>query len=492
MIQQQEEKEEQEERTRSQEKVAALVERSQPIGGTIAERYLREVRGIEMAELEDNLRYLPVSKTSEGGVRYPALLSLARNQDGTITACQITYLNEKTSKKAEIDVPKRTYGKVSYSFVEIQKGGLNTPLYVAEGVETALSLRESGLHGTIVAGLGLHNLGKVEESLRNSSALVIVADNDGEGSQSLAHIQKIKATYLDKGISCSIVMPTEQKTDFNDLLKNEGREEVFRTIQEQLKEQKLEVHKSDPNSSLESFNETSEREYSLKEGKEDERSKTLEYEVVSSKLTSKAREHKEEIIPSKDLSKKLEKDSGDIRSEYGKILRKAFLKLYGKQGVQKHEERMEKILDQVTEDHKVAVLLGKEVKNKSQEIGRVIHEHATSKEMEKTYLKKGCDENWSDWGRYHRAILRLSSLKGRLFKENEYEDSPHLIEKAGEIFGNDRKELEKEVKLLQKQGFGKIEAKLFCEMKMLFRERYGVEMPNSLQEQLRDVSKEGG
>lgn len=206
--------------TRAIERVKEVSGWSRPIDGTLAEMYLREERGIKTTELPPDLKFLP-----EKG-----LIALARDSEGRATACQITALDMKTGKKdITVDVPKRSHGKVSGSFVKIQEG--KHPLYVAEGIETALSLKEAGIKGTIVASLGLHNLGKADHLVKGD--LILVADNDGPDKPSTKHVHKIVEGYHARGINCFVTMPIERGQDFNDVLQIKGP----RRVQEEVKSQ---------------------------------------------------------------------------------------------------------------------------------------------------------------------------------------------------------------------------------------------------------------
>jgi ATP-dependent exoDNAse (exonuclease V) alpha subunit len=246
---------------KSKAQVDKLVSLSKPLQGTLAEKYLREHRGIKTAELNSevysDLRYLEASPQDK--IFYPALLSLARDKEGVITGCQVTYLDPETGSKAQdMKVSKRSYGQVGHSFVQIQKGEDNigghsdqgdqgdqgdrsaqNTLYVAEGVETALSLKESGIQGRIVAGLGLHNLGKADHLILDNlngplkdHKIILIADNDGEDHPSRRQVEKIVEGYRDRGIMAQIIMPEESGTDFNDTLKQNGPHEVKRIIEQ--------------------------------------------------------------------------------------------------------------------------------------------------------------------------------------------------------------------------------------------------------------------
>ncbi|MBY0291679.1 MAG: hypothetical protein K2W92_00070, partial [Alphaproteobacteria bacterium] len=177
------------------QKAKALWDKGQPIQGSLAERYLREHRKIE-GNLPSDLRYLPHFKVysrenGEPGNRseqsYPCLMAAARSPQGGITAIQLTFLNSKTATKADLSVAKKSFGVLKGSAVTLQEEKSSNVLFVAEGVETALSLKEVGLKGTIKATLGLSSIKRItpENSLNGSllnekpnTQIVVCADHD--------------------------------------------------------------------------------------------------------------------------------------------------------------------------------------------------------------------------------------------------------------------------------------------------------------------------
>ncbi|KJV50554.1 putative conjugal transfer protein TraA [Orientia tsutsugamushi str. Gilliam] len=87
---------------------------------------------------------------------YPALTAFARNSKGEITGVQAVYLN-LAGDKANISINRRSFGKISGSFITIAKRNANDPniTIIAEGAETALSLQQSGIKGNIIASAGI-------------------------------------------------------------------------------------------------------------------------------------------------------------------------------------------------------------------------------------------------------------------------------------------------------------------------------------------------
>ena len=122
-----------------------LVEESKPICGTIVERYPKEARGINMTQDACDLRYHPGVYTKETQQYLPAMLAIGRDKDGTVKCVQATYLDPQTINKADLDVNKRTYSSPSGALVHLQQGSAeNKTSYIAEGVETGLSIKSSG------------------------------------------------------------------------------------------------------------------------------------------------------------------------------------------------------------------------------------------------------------------------------------------------------------------------------------------------------------
>lgn len=127
---------------------------SQPIEGTIAETYLRS-RGIkgDLSLVGNNLRFHPSLSYKEDDSspwqKFPAMLAIYRDKDGVPLTLHRTFLKSDGSGKADISTPK-----MIYSPPRDMRGGyimLDKPIDtasgkyigIAEGIETALSVREA-------------------------------------------------------------------------------------------------------------------------------------------------------------------------------------------------------------------------------------------------------------------------------------------------------------------------------------------------------------
>lgn len=145
----------------------------------IAKKYLLEHRGIKKIlteyQLNNDLR-TNMMWDSNSKQYYPALIAFARNKDGNITGGQSIYLNKDTNNKADIEVNKRSFGRIRGSFVEISKNneqqnvqsskdGNNSAsnvTIIAEGLETTLSIAEAGIKGKMLCSLGVSNIRNYE------------------------------------------------------------------------------------------------------------------------------------------------------------------------------------------------------------------------------------------------------------------------------------------------------------------------------------------
>lgn len=158
---------------------------SMPIGGTIAETYLRG-RGIT-CDLPSTLRFHGACWHGPTARRHPALVALIEGADDF--AVHRTYLRPDGTGKAAIDPAKAMLGAVAGGAVRLTE--TQGPLVVAEGIETALALA-SGLLGrpaTVWAALSTSGMRALRLPCSRSSGssrgagprLTIATDGDDPG-----------------------------------------------------------------------------------------------------------------------------------------------------------------------------------------------------------------------------------------------------------------------------------------------------------------------
>lgn len=185
---------------------------AQPIGGTIAETYLRG-RGITCA-LPDSLRFHP-DCWHPSAQRAPAMV--ARIDGLPRLAVHRTYLRPDGSGKADLDPPKAMLGAALGGAVRLTAA--KGPLVVAEGIETALSLT-CGLLGrpaTIWAALSCAGIAGLRLPSR-PGRLTIASDGDRPGHDA-AHKLAERASALGWSVS---LLPAPEGRDWNDILNKKG------------------------------------------------------------------------------------------------------------------------------------------------------------------------------------------------------------------------------------------------------------------------------
>jgi hypothetical protein len=94
---------------------------SQPIKGTLAEKYLKEHRGIDTQSISTDLRFHPGIYTKQNQKSLPALLSIARTTDGKIQSVEAIFLDKTTADKANVPLAKQTIGSKKGLVVQIQQ-----------------------------------------------------------------------------------------------------------------------------------------------------------------------------------------------------------------------------------------------------------------------------------------------------------------------------------------------------------------------------------
>lgn len=186
---------------------------AQPVGGTIAETYLRG-RGIT-CPLPDTLRFHPECWHGPTAKRHPAMIAVVQGVNG---ACvHRTYLRTDGMAKVDVDPAKMMLGGAAGGAVKLTD--TTGPLVVAEGIETALSLA-SGLlctPATIWAALstsGIRSL-RLPERL---GRLTITPDGDTAGRDA-ANALAARAHALGWQVS---LLPAPNGRDWNDILALKG------------------------------------------------------------------------------------------------------------------------------------------------------------------------------------------------------------------------------------------------------------------------------
>ncbi len=191
-------------------------------GAGLLQKYFSEHRKIDLKKIShsEDLRFSEKIWNSEKKKYMPAVIAVA-GKNGKTNAVQVIYLNSTTADKArDLDVSKRSIGLVKGSFVELTKNINSDTVFIAEGIETALSIAQTEPDARVICSLGISNIKNIE--LKNKN-VVICADNDGPNSQTNLVIERAAASLKENGAkSVTIIRPDKEKSDFNDALKTGG------------------------------------------------------------------------------------------------------------------------------------------------------------------------------------------------------------------------------------------------------------------------------
>ncbi|SMG55838.1 DUF7146 domain-containing protein [Paracoccus sp. J56] len=185
---------------------------AQPIGGTLAETYLRS-RGIT-CDLPDTLRFHP-DCWHPSARRYPALL--ARVDGAARFAVHRTYLAPDGSGKAMIDPPKAMLGAVAGGAVRLAEA--QGPLVVCEGIETGLSLAGGLLARPATIWAALSTSGMAVLRLPDRPHRLTIATDGDEPGKAAGHKLAERASALGWTVS---ILPAPEGRDWNDILMMKG------------------------------------------------------------------------------------------------------------------------------------------------------------------------------------------------------------------------------------------------------------------------------
>ena len=212
-----------EEEIKRRERARALWYESKPVKGTLGERYLNS-RAIFADWPHDAVRYHTKSRALVVASTAPETNDTAKG----ITAIQRIYLDETGGAKRD-----ETGQKIKRSLGPRYKGALRLPgdktsLCLAEGPETGLSVWSATQSETWVA---LGQIAHVDiDPVPLEILIIICRDDDARNSQSRKSLRQQIRRWRREGRTVLEVSPNIRsrgdKSDFNDLLQDEGIEAV--------------------------------------------------------------------------------------------------------------------------------------------------------------------------------------------------------------------------------------------------------------------------
>lgn len=196
-----------------------------PVVGTLADRYLRSIRKIPADTWPETVAFHPGER---------ALIVKATDANGDVQGVQLVYLTPDARNLKEGEPPKQRNKKRSYgpqNGATIRLPGLaDGPVCAAEGPETGLSAWAATGFETWIA-LGSTSKITPPEGRR----VILLVDDDNRHAPSFEASRKTLRDWLAAGVDVVEATPWERrredKSDFNDLMKESGPEAVRERIE---------------------------------------------------------------------------------------------------------------------------------------------------------------------------------------------------------------------------------------------------------------------
>lgn len=184
------------------------------IAGTPVDRYLKS-RGLDAHKA---LRFHPALKYYDGSTIvgiYPAMLARFDDSGGNAITYHVTYLTQAGEKAPLPCNRKFMAGKAKLNGGAIRLGNVDKSLFIAEGIETALSVQKMlGVACWAVGNAGLMDSFEVPDGVTNVG---ICADNDKNYTGQKAAYSLANRLSM-AGINATVHIPGVAGTDFNDEL----------------------------------------------------------------------------------------------------------------------------------------------------------------------------------------------------------------------------------------------------------------------------------
>lgn len=230
--------------TGSREAARRLFAASQPIAGTVAERYLRaralvEFRTLAALRFHPRCWYMPEeSEPPDTRDAWPALIAAVTDLDGHLTGLTRIWLDPDTLAKAPVASPRRAMGDLLGHGVRF--GAAGPVMAAGEGIETMLSLRRILPAMPMIAGLSANHLAAIAFPPL-LQRLYVARDDDPSGAHALAILADRAA---DAGIEALSLEP--RLDDFNSDLQAFGVVALAEHVAAQLQASDIERFLVDP------------------------------------------------------------------------------------------------------------------------------------------------------------------------------------------------------------------------------------------------------
>ena len=231
-------------RTQGIEKAQRLYQQSKSAKNTLAETYLVKHRHIPkeiIHQYSNDIRFIYYN-------RHPAALFPLRNKDGKVQAVHLVYLDAKNAQKTKVtfglgtnalSLTKQTFGPMRGA--SIQLGESRGIPHITEGPETGLSVLALNPKARVHITCSLTNI-PYSPIKDLPDKVMFCADNDMVGDKAeqakknlLTAVEKLTKNHF---TPVHVILPqilNEQKTDFNDILKEKGLSEAHKIFEAAIK-----------------------------------------------------------------------------------------------------------------------------------------------------------------------------------------------------------------------------------------------------------------
>jgi CHC2 zinc finger/Toprim domain len=194
----------------ARQRAATLWRESIPIDGTLAERYLRQTRGLEIPnDMSDVLRFH--SQCPFGpGIRHPCLVALFRN----IVSNKPCAIHRIALRPDATKIDRKMLGPSTGAAIKLTDDeGVTYGLSVGEGIESTLAGIAMGFRPAWALG----SAGSIRNFpvLAGIDCLTIITDHDDEGKRAA---DECRERWTDAGREVLIVMSGVESEDANDLV----------------------------------------------------------------------------------------------------------------------------------------------------------------------------------------------------------------------------------------------------------------------------------
>jgi hypothetical protein len=202
---------------KKKERFVRLLKETTTIKGTISEQYLKNERNITAEEFPTSLRHGHYNRRDD--YDECALIGLASNSDGDLLCVHLVPLNDHGKKTGKTEFRTYRTGAAKGTAVILRKPDERGVMWIAEGLETALSIWSAHPKDGVIAVGSKENL-KGAPIPSDTKFLIFAQDNDrdsedgGKGSERT--YDAAAAYYRSRGIQVAQVMPTTAGEDWND------------------------------------------------------------------------------------------------------------------------------------------------------------------------------------------------------------------------------------------------------------------------------------